>query len=105
MDGMGFTDERVEHVVQEALEKKFLYIDHALQHARRARDELASSQHTNGDLRARMLDNYDLAIAAKISEDGLGAAIPLIKEAYGPDNAMAAVLMHLERSEKSPPNI
>lgn len=101
MQGMGFTDERPERVIREALEGNFSYIESALRQARDAKDQMSSGSNTNGDLQKRMRDNYDLAIAATIREQGLEAAIPLIREAYGPDDAMAAVLLHLEREDKS----
>lgn len=104
MEGLGFTDPRAERVVREALDGKFSYINTPLQQARMARGELASGSQSNGDLNARMLDNYDIAIQATIDTQSLEAALPLIKEAYGADNAMAAALMILEHPY-TPPTI
>ena len=47
-----------------------------------------------------MYNVYDSAIVAAIQQQGLIAALPLIKDAYGVDDAMAAVLLYIEREEK-----
>ena len=75
-----------------------------------ASDVLSVASELNGEYKTKVVQRdaaqdamysvYDSAIVATIQRRGLIAALPIIKDAYGVDDAMAAALLHIEREEK-----